>query len=53
MKSIALLLFVSVLFSYVDAWVGRSTSFSRKSSLSMNIEQMTTKENVRVGVIGT
>jgi hypothetical protein len=53
MKSIASLFVASVLFGSVDAWVGSSASFSRKSSLSMNIEQMATKENVRVGVIGT
>ena len=43
---------VSALFvAEISAFGTRSTAF-RRSSLSMNVESLSTKENVKVGVIG-
>jgi len=36
---------------HVASWTTQH-SFARRSSLSMNVETMPTKENIRVGVIG-
>ena len=45
-------LFVSfAVVDHVASWTTQR-SFARRSALSMNVENMPTKENVRVGVIG-
>lgn len=51
MKFLSLVAVVAFVASSADAW-SATKSFARRSALSMNVENVETKGDIRVGVIG-